>query len=230
MLKGSPRPIKSTCKFFWRWISSPILRNLIRNPPLNGEALKLQIGCGGLPLPGWINTDVAPSRPNVYFLDARRRLPFKDSTWDIVFSEHLIEHISYEAGAQMLRECFRILKPAGRIRLSTPDLAKILSLYFVNDEEHQFYKKRTLNLENLPRFPKSEAFIINHFMRAWGHLFIYDEATLTDSLRRAGFINILRTPVGQSHDPNLTAIEQHGRSIGEEANAFESMVLEAEKP
>jgi len=91
---------------------------------------KLQIGAGRAPLEGWLNSDLHPRRKNIIFLDASAPLPFPDGAFDYIFSEHMIEHLSRDQGSHMLRECFRILKPGGKIRLSTPNLEAILRLYF----------------------------------------------------------------------------------------------------
>ena len=71
---------------------------------------KLHIGCGGHVLSGWLNTDYDPELPMVMHLDARQHFPFKEETFDYIFSEHVIEHISYRDGMKMLTECFRVLK------------------------------------------------------------------------------------------------------------------------
>ena len=90
---------------------------------------KLQIGTGPNPLPGWLNTTLYPFTPGTVFLDATKPFPMPDSSQDYIFSEHVIEHLEFDDAAFMLRECQRVLKPKGRIRLATPDLAQILAIY-----------------------------------------------------------------------------------------------------
>jgi predicted SAM-dependent methyltransferase len=80
-------------------------------------------GCGG-----WLNTDYEPELPIVMHLDASQRFPFREATFDYIFSEHVIEHISYWDGMKMLAECFRVLKGSGKVRISTPDLAFLVDL------------------------------------------------------------------------------------------------------
>ena len=63
---------------------------------------KLNIGCGIHLLTGWLNTDYSPELPPVMYLDARQRFPFKEETFDYIFSEHVIEHVSYSDGMKML--------------------------------------------------------------------------------------------------------------------------------
>ena len=97
-----------------------------RNRPiaeyLNGPGLKKpQLGTSNNVLEGWLNTDIDLYHDPVVYLDATKRFPFDDNTFDYIASEHMIEHVEYEAAQVMLQECFRVLKPGGRVRIATPD-------------------------------------------------------------------------------------------------------------
>jgi predicted SAM-dependent methyltransferase len=230
LFKRAPSPVQSLSVALWRWITSPLLARKVRLSVSRRQECKLHIGAGPNALPGWLNTDINPGSGVTYFLDAVAPFPFDESRFDYVYSEHVIEHVPYEDGMRMLAESFRTLKPGGKIRLATPDLSKVLSLYRGNGAEHEEYRKWALKFDALPNFPEPGCFIVNHFMRAWGHCFIYDEPTLTASLQRVGFVRIRRFQVSESDDPNLTGIEQHARLVGDQANLFETMVLQAEKP
>ena len=78
---------------------------------------KLQLGTGSNVYDGWLNTDVVDyKRGNeVLYLDVRKRFPLPDNSFDAVFSEHVIEHVTYRDGLHCLRECRRVLKPGGRL-------------------------------------------------------------------------------------------------------------------
>jgi hypothetical protein len=74
-------------------------------------------------------------------------------------------------------------------------------------------------------------FVLNNAFRSWGHQFLFDEETLRAILAEVGFTGLRRYAVGESDDPELRGLETHGRAVGSEAmNAFETMVLEAERP
>ena len=85
---------------------------------------KLQLGAGGNVHPGWLNTDIADYKREheIVYLDARKPFPFPDASFDLVSSEHMIEHLSYPEGLHCLRECLRVLRPGGVVRLATPSL------------------------------------------------------------------------------------------------------------
>jgi SAM-dependent methyltransferase len=82
----------------------------------------LMLGSDKRVLPGWLSVDKVCVRPAVVYMDATKRFPFPDASFDAIACEHLIEHVSYAEGQVMLRECRRILKLGGVLRLSTPDL------------------------------------------------------------------------------------------------------------
>src|SRR5918994_2691666 len=103
---------------------------------------KLHIGAGDDALAGWLNTDIDPGADDVFFLDATKPFPFNDNTFDYVYSEHMIEHISRRDASFMLNECRRVLKPSGIIRIATPDLQVIAGLYAgTGDPDKQYYIK-----------------------------------------------------------------------------------------
>src|ERR1700761_2617137 len=84
---------------------------------------KLEIGAGGAGKPGWLSADLHP-RPSAdgnysIVMDATQPFPLPDAAFDFIYSEHMIEHIPYADGRRMVRECFRVLKPEGVLRIST---------------------------------------------------------------------------------------------------------------
>ena len=193
---------------------------------------KLQLGCGTNVFPGWLNSDRVKETDGVVIIDATRELPFEDSIFDYVFSEHLIEHLEYRDGVASLKECFRILRPGGKIRIATPDLQFLVDLYGSGKSDLQ----RNYVSWSLARFRpeidiggEGDVFVINNFFRDWGHKFIYDRDCLGDALQSAGFSQITWRNVGESDDDQLRRLESHGESISEEFNALETMVIEGLK-
>jgi predicted SAM-dependent methyltransferase len=164
-------------------------------------------------------------------MDVTRPFPFESDSFDVAFTEHMIEHLSFQDGQKMLRETFRVLKPGGRLRVATPNLANLIRLY---DGQKTDLQNRYISF-SVQRYTPDigiyrDTFVINNFFRNFGHQFIYDPPTLEEALRRAGFVNITPCEVGHSNHQQLRGIEQHGQDITDEFNRLETFVLEADKP
>jgi predicted SAM-dependent methyltransferase len=189
---------------------------------------KLQIGGGWNRLDGWLNTDLKLV-PGVMLMDATERFPFSDETMEFVFTEHMIEHVSQKEGTFMLRECYRVMRKGGVIRVTTPNLVAITGL--CSDPLSEVQRKylswfcQTFIKEECP---SKAASAINAFFRMWGHQFIYDELTLSEALCAAGFHSVRRHPLGNSDHPALRNLENTQR-YPEGLLDFESVALEARK-
>jgi predicted SAM-dependent methyltransferase len=201
------------------------------------ERTKLELGAGQLSCLGWLNTDLEPARasgsaPAVIYLDATRQFPFEDDTFEYIRSEHMIEHLSYDAARAMLIECCRVMRRGGRIRIATPDLARLVALYYERDHlsPEQDHYVRWIAEEFMDKSRATPQFVVNNAFRAWGHEFLFDEETLTAILCEAGFTEVRRYEVGESDDPELIGSERHMCATeNAAANEFETMVLEARK-
>jgi SAM-dependent methyltransferase len=89
----------------------------------------LNLGCGNRFHPEWTNIDASYVDPHVQIHDVRKGLPFSDETFDVVYHSHLLEHLPREAALPFSRECYRVLKRGGIIRVAVPDLERIARLY-----------------------------------------------------------------------------------------------------
>lgn len=210
-----------------RWIKDP---KAIREYLDAQSVRKLQLGAGSHAPPGWLNTDISPRRGQIY-LDATQRYPFPDGSFHYVFSEHMIQALPWEGGVAMLKECYRILAPGGRLRIVTPNLAKFVRLLTENlDAETRQFIAAKLRVTGWPETAVSGAYIFNRQAHDWGHQFLYDPATLRKSLELAGFKQITEYRVDEKTDPVFREAEMRTRDEGSDlwlVNRWESMAFEA---
>lgn len=89
----------------------------------------LNLGCGSRFHPEFINIDAVSSSPHVLAYDLNKGIPFPDATFDVVYQSHLLEHFKKENALDFLKECYRVLKTSGVIRLAVPDLEQIVRGY-----------------------------------------------------------------------------------------------------
>lgn len=199
-------------------------RRTLRRYLAETDQPRLHIGAGPVSIPGWLDTDVVSGH---VYLDLGRRLPFRDGTFSFVFGEHIIEHLDENTGFALMGELRRVLRPNGVLRLTTPELPKIISLYEDRNPviTREDYGKWMDQITGRPN--RRPAQILNNFMREWGHRFIYDEEELTAKLLAAGFVDVERVEFGRSSHAQLQGLERHGP---EWENDAEAMCLEATAP
>jgi predicted SAM-dependent methyltransferase len=203
------------------------IQSYLRSHPVR----KLQLGSGSNPLEEWLNTDIRPRRRERVLLDASRPFPIEDETFDYVFGEHVIEHLTFPEGLSMLRQCHRILRPRGRIRIATPNLERVAGLFV---DPKTAVQRAYIEYVTDHYIGKSTgyraSFVINGHFSIFGHRFLYDPETLEMAAREVGFDQCSWWEPGESDDPNLAGLESHGRIVGEEINRFETLVMEAVRP
>ena len=197
---------------------------------------RLQIGCGRFKQEGWLNTDISCSTPDIYYLNAAQKYPFPDNSFNYIYSEHLFEHLNINQAIIMLQECFRILKPKGKLRLSMPNFHFLMDLYLNPNKEvnrkyldwsfTKYIDKNGINVINRNSFP---IYVINNFFHNWGHKFIHTQETITEIAKSCGFINIESYTIGQSKVQEFKGIESHFKDIPEWANQLETFIVEMEK-
>jgi predicted SAM-dependent methyltransferase len=89
----------------------------------------------------YIAVDINP--PNTAWAvkhDLRNPIPLQNNSVDRILSEDFFEHVAVEEIKEILRECFRILKQGGLIRIGVPD--------YNNPKDRPYLKKG-----KDPRFP-----------------------------------------------------------------------------
>lgn len=197
---------------------------------LKNATCKLNIGCGTNILSDWLNTDLIPGALNIIPLDATKKFPFSNESFDFVFSEHMVEHLEYYQALFFFRECHRIMKKNAVIRIATPDLNFLLDLFrpSVTDLQEKYIKYFLSRYWTKDVILNNPGYIINSYFYKWGHKFIYNRAILEHMLLETGYHNFKWCYPGESIHQELKSIEGHQKLISKEFNDLETMVIEAE--
>jgi predicted SAM-dependent methyltransferase len=154
-----------------------------------------------------------------------------------LFAEQLIEHVTLAQGQGILRECHRILRDGGKIRIASPNLTTFAKLFTERDESSHHYLQLQMEFVNARRpdgaylstVPTPECEVLNMQMHFFGHRYLYDPDSLRAVLAAAGFQKVQMAEIGLSSDPALSGIDSHAKITGDELNRFVTMVVEASK-
>jgi predicted SAM-dependent methyltransferase len=193
-------------------------RLLRRSPPDVGRPALLNLGCGPHIFEGWVNADdYAPKRrmreaafkPN-WALDITRPWKCPDNHWDGVFTEHVLEHVSYSEAVHVLRESLRTMKPGAWLRISVPDLGKYAAFYQSGGQNP--------SLGDFPHPAVAMSFLTQMHM----HRSAWDADLFTRVLTELGFADAREAEFGRGADRRLLRDDPDKK--------HESLYVEAQKP
>lgn len=181
--------------------------------------LYIQLGCGKRIFKEWVNIDIYKDEGIDIQLNLRDPLPFETGSVNLIYNEHVLEHLFKFEAQNLFKECFRVLKIGGSIRIGVPD-AEIYFMKYTSDDKEFFHFLRHLGGAKEPLVTPID--VINQMFRMGGdHLFAWDFETLKLALQQAGFKNITRYEPGKSSSPVLC--------LDDADRAFETLYVEAIK-
>jgi predicted SAM-dependent methyltransferase len=222
----------------------------VASPPFGADLLAalglrgIQCGCGRQLREGWLNTDQLPVKTRdgasaddgvIVLVDGERhylkhdaRNPFEieDGSFEWVYSEHLLEHLTPREAVTWLREVHRLLQPGGYVRLSTPDLRKYVHGYLDPQDgflaEHhdrlvphlRFFADSDYVLEAEDEVPRRPAWLVNQIFRLWEHRWIYDLEEIRFVASQAGFAAdaVTEHSFRQGRSPEPAALDMESRN------------------
>ena len=219
--------------------------------PSGQDLLRINVGCGRTPVPGWKNYDSSPSvklayRPflgaliqkfgrvteeqkefiryvkatNIRFADVTKKIPEADSSADVIYSCHMVEHIERDEALAFFAEAQRVLKPGGIIRIAVPDIRWHVDNFLEDGDADRFIRRTKLTRET----PKTFLAKVKLLMAGdRSHKWMYDGSSMCKLLTKAGFIDAKELKSGE------TSIDNPG-DLNLRERAPESVFLEAVNP
>lgn len=182
----------------------------------------LDLGAADTPAGDFIAIDFF-GREGVYGADLRYPLLIDDRSVDGIFTEHTFEHLAFDDVLRLVGECFRVLKPGGRIRVIVPDVSIFVARYQANDLAwFREWERVTL----LPRGRKlvTPMQAISFVTQEYGHRSAWDFASLAKVLGDTGFIEVEAAAYRHGRDPRLL------RDKDADSRRLVSLYAEAVKP
>lgn len=216
--------------------------------------VKVNLGCGPVGKDDWVNLDwgilaflhryrtietfllkfnLFPKGYNIKWpknlrlFNCRRKLPFTADSVDYIYASHFLEHFKKFEAERIIKDCYRVLKIGGVIRIAVPDLELLVRKYLEKDTGYfnklyalmnfgeeggiqDDFQLADVVMDNFyPRFYRSEPIGINRLMVYFvrPHFWMYDLESLASLARSAGFSDIQRRAFREGDVPDASSLD-----------------------
>ena len=224
---------------------------LLNSPKIkmNRNKTCLHIGCGLNVLPEWRNIDASPSLrlakipilghwilsvvggPNwsslVEYGDIVKGLEIEHKSCEIIFSAHVLEHLSRDDFHSAMKNIYSYLKPEGVFRAIVPDLEQYVADYINQRSDSSLSIKAadefmSVSLIGHSDSRKSLPLRLREAFSNSRHQWMWDEPSLVDAFNQHGFKNVRRCNYGDWSDTRFGAVEK-------EENYVNAICIEGKK-
>lgn len=196
----------------------------------------LHYGCHECAPPSWRNFDASPTLvlqrlplvgayfargegvpkfpPNVEYGDIARGLPVAENSCKAAYASHVLEHLALDDFRAALRNTLRYLELGGVFRPVVPDLRLLCDAYLRSpaaDASSQFMRESYLGQEHRPR---GFGGVLRNWLGNSAHRWMWDEKSMSEELRAAGFRDIRVAQFGDAALPEFRDVENAERWTG----------------
>jgi predicted SAM-dependent methyltransferase len=149
-------------------------------------------------LEGFENVDENPDLPCSAHYHAPP-IPRDDGSVDEIWACHVLEHLDYHEGGELLRECYRVLAPGGGIGVVAPDTREIMRQYLAGSPI--CVECPADHWRNVSDLDEVCAMFLYSPVQESPHRWSYDRDTLARAMASAGFRGFKE--IDRYRDPRL---------------------------
>ena len=142
----------------------------------------------------WYTIDIDEKRGDyVLNFDDFEKLPFKTNSIECIYASHVFEHISIYVKPLLFKECYRVLKKGGWLRVITPNPRISMIEYLNNNKDFKLFKRRKQRNPDYTLFECLKEDFLSKTMQKMlkknqlAHQNAWDEETMIKDFIRAGF-------------------------------------------
>jgi predicted SAM-dependent methyltransferase len=197
--------------------------------------MKLNLGCGPVQPAGWINIDgsirawlvatlpyfdramtaiglfPATDFSGVTYARLEARWPWPDGSIHAIYAGELLEHFRPADGEHFVRECLRVLRPGGVLRVRVPDNARFWENYVTEYRAARARPRETWTTEHtrwVEMFFR-DICVERRWFSSYGHFhkWAYDDLSLISLLERVGFEGVDRRAFHDSAISDVNVVE-----------------------
>jgi SAM-dependent methyltransferase len=201
----------------------------------NRMPLYVHYGCGLTAPDGWINFDSSPTLiiqkipllgrlagkslnvifpSNVRYGDIVKGLPVRANSCDGIYCSHVLEHLSRNDFLKALQNSYSMLKPGGIFRLVVPDLESYIREYERMKADNDPFASVTFMEQTLlgeVDRPQGLKRMISYLIGNSRHLWMWDEASIREELKKCGFMHIRKAHFNDCVDKAFLDVENGER-------------------
>lgn len=206
-----------------------IMQKVANRSEENQRVVKVNLGSGKSIVSGWINYDVSinivllknasirrilfrlgfiskeqlSGWPNgVVRTDVRKGIPLPDDSVDYIYCSHMLEHLSKYDGKVVVRECHRVLKQEGCLRVIVPDLKKLAVKYVNNEMSAERFIEMLELVDERSLFKKI-------LFSGRKHHWMYDYESLSHLLYDCGFSSVVLCDFRKGVVPDIKKLDRY---------------------
>jgi predicted SAM-dependent methyltransferase len=149
-------------------------------------------------------------RPGLAAVNLEKTLPWATDSVDAIYGGEMLEHFTEANATALLRECVRVLRPGGVLRMRVPDNATFWGNY-LREYEAMRARPRSEWTDDHARWTrmffddicvKPRVGFFGHF-----HKWMFDEVSLCVAFERVGLVDVSRRAYLDSRIPDIAGVE-----------------------
>lgn len=206
-----PRFCETKCMSYFLTSEYPVEgRNPPLPPPRPDDAPGLRINlCGGtVKLPGWTNVDLSHVADIRVDLESGP-LPWEDGAVEAIACISALNYFTPERALEIVRECLRVLRPGGILRVGVQDL-RVLARRYLERDAAFFEEKLQDGRDRFPGETYADKFC-NWFygfqVAGKSCRYVYDYESLANLVRKAGFEDVRERPYRTGDLPDVEKLD-----------------------
>jgi GT2 family glycosyltransferase len=159
-----------------------IKENGFKNMVKYNKHIKLNLGSGGVEIPGFLSIDKFDARANILMDIENLDLP--DNSVEEIMALHIWEHLNPYHSMDNLRKWLRILKPGGKLIMEMPDVEQLCKRFVTANTGERY------GILNAVHGSVNTTGVGGPDNITSPHLFSWFPDSIRDHLQNSGFVNI----------------------------------------
>jgi SAM-dependent methyltransferase len=149
--------------------------------------------------------------PEIKYGDIVKGLPEKNKGVDLIYSSHVLEHLSFVDMHKAIENVYQYLKPGGVFRCVLPDMERYCKRYIESESPEAIHELLRKSMLGMNKRSVGVCATLQYILGGSRHLWMWDYKALKVSLEGAGFTEIRRAYFGDSKHPEFCTVEDEDR-------------------